>query len=173
MFESDDLVLRKNPKAVALTIIQLSRAAHAKHAIMPTSSVQLEQEIHQQKQEDREDPHQQEDEVMHELQAAEESKESSQQVLVQSTKAEEPAFHETTALDHAIAQFLASNSMKIRVVKVDIRNKKKKRNADRKAEYLIGSSKERVHVRMLHGLLVALQGNQWVSFDSYCTSTAH
>ncbi|KAJ3174887.1 hypothetical protein HDU85_002553, partial [Gaertneriomyces sp. JEL0708] len=170
---SDDLVARKSPKAVALTIIQLSRAAHAKHAIAPTSSVQLEQEIHQQKQEDREDSVTQEDEVHHELQAAEESKEASEQVTTQTTKSDEPAFHETTALDHAIAQFMTSHSMKIRVVKVNIHNKKKKRNADRKAEYLIGSSKERVHVRMLHGLLVALQGSQWVSFDAYCESMAH
>lgn len=172
VFESDDLVARKNPKAVALTIIQLSRAAQVQHSIQPTSSVQLEQEIHQQKQDDHEDPVEQDDEVHHELQAAEESKEEANQ-QVEAAQSKEPSFIETTALDHAIAAFMASHSMKIRVVKVDIRNKKKKRNADRKAEYLIGTSKERIHVRMLHGLLVALKGTEWVSFDSYCDSIAH
>jgi hypothetical protein len=178
VFESDDLVLRKNPKAVALTIIQLSRAAQAKHSIAPSESVQLEQEIQQQKKEDRETPaEEQEEEVQRELQANtdEESKEEAGQQVAAPAKAsgDDSHFVESTALDVAISQFMASHALKLRVVKVDIRNKKKKRNADRKAEYLIGKSNERVHVRMLHGLLVAMKGTEWVSFDSYIEAAAH
>lgn len=167
VFESEDLVLRKNPKAVALTILQLSRAAHAQHNVEPAASVKLEQEIRAQVSEDStaasEDHEEEHSEISEGAVSApvEEAKEAEPAV---------PALGDHTALDAAITAFLAAHQLKVRVVKVEIRNKKKRRNENRKAEYLIGAAKDKVHVRMLHGVLVARVDDDWKSFETLVRS---
>jgi len=65
-------------------------------------------------------------------------------------------------IDHAVAKALNENLLDIDVKQVQIKNKKRRRDTKHKGEYMIHG--DRVHVRMLQGVLVVRVQNEWVNF---------
>jgi len=62
--------------------------------------------------------------------------------------------------------YLIENQVPIRVERVESRNKKTRRNENKKAQYCVGSRKEKVFIRLLHGLIVArdIHHDTWMPF---------
>jgi len=188
LFEADDLVARKNDKAVVNALLQLSRVTAKKYNIEPPTMIKYEMEIEEEqnkkeeqlKEEEEEKDEKDEEKSDQEKDDQESPKESSskqdeeqkeQEPIIQkkSSSDQKASFHflpylpkKGSDIDQLVAKALNDNLLDVDVKQVQIKNKKRRRDTKHKGEYLVNG--HRVPVRMLQGVLVVRVQNEWLNF---------
>jgi len=187
IFEADDLVARKNDKSVLTSLLQLSRIAAKKYNIEPPTMIKYELEIEeeQRKKEEKTDEKEEEEEEKDNEKEEEEEKDEPEKEKEkepeqqQTQKKEEPVVDKAkdtkekyqflpyvakkgNEIDQAIALALNKNHVDVDCKQVQVKNKKRRRDAKHKAEYVVNG--HRVPVRMLQGVLHVRVQNEWINF---------
>jgi len=187
LFEADDLVARKNDKAVVNALLQLSRVTAKKYNIEPPTMIKYEMEIEEEQnkkeeqlKEEEEEKDEKDEEKSDQEKDEESPKESSskqdeeqkeQEPIIQkkSSSEQKASFHflpylpkKGSDIDQLVAKALNDNLLDVDVKQVQIKNKKRRRDTKHKGEYLVNG--HRVPVRMLQGVLVVRVQNEWLNF---------
>lgn len=189
-FDTEDLVLRQNDKKVVNTLMELSRQSALHYNIAPTTLIQYDMEweqlvierekkataqpntatvVSQDKEEEEE-----EESIMTGTPAstaaagryeADEKESAASHPQSSSSAASAAELASGDALDQAISRLISARKFSIPIVRVAIKNKKKRRTG--KAEYRVGSG-PKFTVRLLHGHLIAKRDNDavgWIDLE--------
>jgi hypothetical protein len=177
LFESEDLISRKNDKAVLNTLFQLIRVGALQYNVAPSELVKYDIEIEKLKEEAiHEEAHAEEEE--HEFNVH-----SSAPAVVAAVAANRPAIITPAAsaqashsegkekeasgdeVDAAIHAIVAKQQLQISVRKVQAKHKNKHRDW-RNIQYRVGSG-PKVFIRLIHNQLLVKSHSEWIDFSEY------